>query len=959
MMPRFVGTNGFAYHGLNRSHACLAAVAAALGLFVASSHAQAPGIILGPQAAAAPALDIGQLLLGELNCVACHQADAGVRARLTSRPPPLLADAGLRITPQYLRAFVADPQSEKPGTTMPELLHGMSREEKAETVEALVHFLLSLNAAPAPAAVGADPFKIQQGRLLYHQIGCVACHAPQESAAALRSPSDPEHAQTTKLETDELAGLKLASVPLGDLAKKTTVEPLAKFLMDPLSVRPSGRMPSLGLNEGEATALAMYLLREQALGPSAGRTPQKLRGLSYQYFEGDFSDTKSIERSKPKASGLIDHFALSARKRTDNIGFRFTGFVTAPADGDYTFYTVSDDGSQLYLAGTLVVNNDGTHATTEKKGSIRLKAGEHPIKVLWFNGGGEMFLKVSYEGPGLNKQEIPASALSTDQGLPMVPLGEEKVAVDPAKAKHGRELFGPLGCAACHSIGQQSSPASTLAAKPLADLDAAASDGCLGSNVKSGVPRFHLSGPQRDALRAALAARASLAQPLDAKAELARTMAALNCCACHSRDGGGGPVAGRAEYFTTVGEADLGDEGRLAPDLTRVGDKLRPDWLRTFLLSKGSVRPYMATRMPQFGQANVGRLAAAFEKADSSRAELAAAPESSEANYGRKLVGTSGMGCITCHTFAGHKSLGIPAMDLTVMTRRLKKDWFHRYLLDPASLRPGTRMPGFWPEGKSARQDILGGDTDRQINAIWAYLSKGTEVGLPEGLIRGRIELVASNEAVIYRNFIDGSGPRAIGVGYPEKANLSFDANDLRLALIWQGPFIDAAKHRDGRGAGFVPPLGYNVVKMPAGAPFAMLDNPGAAWPLAGGKKAGYQMRGYRLDAKRRPTFLYSYQRVQIEDQPVAVPGELDPGLRRTLTFHADQPVETLWFRAWAGAKIKPQGGGYLADGKVKLQFTLSGGAKPLLRQSGGHSEILVPVTFSGKEASIVEDINW
>ena len=91
----------------------------------------------------------------------------------------------------------------------------------------------------------------------------------------------------------------------------------------------------------------------------------------------------------------------------------------------------------------------------------------------------------------------------------------------------------------------------------------------------------------------------------------------------------------------------------------------------------------------------------------------------------------------------------------------------------------------------------------------------------------------------------------------------------------------------------------------------------------------------------------------------MAVPGEPDPGLRRTLTLLADQPVETLWFRAWASARIEPQGGGYLADGKVKLQFTLTGGAKPLLRQSGDHSELLVPVTFSGKEASIVEDINW
>ncbi len=233
MKPRFVGTEQFTYHEVNWWYAWLAAVAAATSLFVNSSHAQPPGVILGPQAAAPPALDIGQLLLGELNCVACHQADAGVKTRLTSRQPPLLADIASRITSQYLRAFLADPQSEKPGSTMPELLHGMSQEETRETLEALVHFLLSLNEAPAPAAVGADAFKIQQGRLLYHQVGCVACHAPLESATALRSSSDPAQAQTTILETAELASLKLASVPLGNLAKKTTAEPLAKFLSAP------------------------------------------------------------------------------------------------------------------------------------------------------------------------------------------------------------------------------------------------------------------------------------------------------------------------------------------------------------------------------------------------------------------------------------------------------------------------------------------------------------------------------------------------------------------------------------------------------------------------------------------------------------------------------------------------------------------------------------------------------
>lgn len=61
-------------------------------------------------------------------------------------------------------------------------------------------------------------------------------------------------------------------------------------------------------------------------------------------------------------------------------------------------------------------------------------------------------------------------------------------------------------------------------------------------------------------------------------------------------------------------------------------------------------------------------------------------------------------------------------------------------------------------------------------------------------------------EPIIYRNFIEGAGARAIGVGYPEKVNLAFDANSLRVAMIWQGAFIDAARHWRDRGVGYQPP---------------------------------------------------------------------------------------------------------------------------------------------------------
>ena len=282
-------------------------------------------------------------------------------------------------------------------------------------------------------------------------------------------------------------------------------------------------------------------------------------------------------------------------------------------------------------------------------------------------------------------------------------------------------------------------------------------------------------------------------------------------------------------------------------------------------------------------------------------------------------------------------------------------------------------MPSFWPEGKSLRKDILDGDTDRQVGAIWAYLSKGELAGLPPGLIQGKLELVATNEAILYRNFIAGAGSRAIGVGYPEKANLAWDANDLRLAMIWQGPFLDAARHRTGRGEGFEPPLGYNVINMPPGRSFGFLDSAESPWPAIAGPKAGFRMGGYSLDAERRPTFRYSFENIQVEDYPVAIPGELDAFLRRTLTLRSDKPVGKLWFRAWVGSKIEPRAdGSFLADDKLRFQFQIGpstgpvvrqsegpGSPKPVIRQSEGHAELLVPVEFSGGEARIIEQINW
>ncbi|NBV24315.1 MAG: cytochrome c1 [Proteobacteria bacterium] len=889
--------------------------------------------------AASAAAPDGELLLGSLNCTACHVAGPTVNGRLAPNLAPRLGKDGAHVTPQWVRAWLTDPQAAKPGTTMPDALHALPPAERTEATEALTHFVLSLQPATAAKPAAYSTSAVNAGRELFHTVGCVACHAPLEG---------PVHSK----EKVDVAALAAGSAPLGDLARKFTVGDLAAFLRDPVKTRSSGRMPSLRLNEGEARAIATYLLRAQV---PAGTTV-KLAGLSYEYFEPGFTKLADLEKATaPKATGVADAPTLKVALKPGSYGLRFRGTITIPKDGEYTFYTDSDDGSALFINEKRVVNNDGIHPPQSREGKVTLKAGEHAFGVDYFDGGGGAELKVSWKGPGIGKQEIPASVFSHD-GQPMRPVGDAPFAVDASKAARGKELFASLGCAGCHQTGPER-VASTLKAPPFTVLKDV-NGGCLANTPTKTAPKFKLSDDQRQALRTTLAAKDTLNAALEPKAKVARTLTQLNCVACHLRDGQGGPGRGRAEYFSPAIEADLGDEGRIPPHLTGVGNKLRPEWLEQTLWKGGAVRPYMATRMPQFGEANVKHLVTGFAEVDV-LASTAPAPATDPvlAKQGHKLAGTGGLSCIACHNFAGKPSLGVPALDLTTVPDRLNWDWFRRYLLNPQVLRPGTRMPPFWPDGKAANRDILGGDTEKQVAALWAFLGKGKLAELPPGLITGKLELVATNEALIYRNFIEGAGSRAIGVAFPEKVNFAFDANELRLALVWQGPFIDAARHRTGRGVGYEPPLGYNVVKWAPGPQFALLDSPGASWPAETGRSATGQFRGYTLDAQQRPAFRYTFGDVNVEDYATPLPGEADTGLRRTLTLHSPKPVTGLQFRAAVGAKIEDKGNGtFLVDGKVRLKLT---GGQAFIRESGGKQELLVAVEFKNGEAKLVEELAW
>jgi mono/diheme cytochrome c family protein len=893
--------------------------------------------------------DGGRLLLGELNCIACHQADGAQAAVILPKQSPVLDEVGKRVHPEFLTSFLANPHAVKPGTSMPDLLSGLPAAERDKAVLALVNFLVR---ADAPAELSSDPAAIKRGKQLFHQIGCVACHAPE---------ADPKT-------------MPRGSVPLSDLKAKYTVPSLAGFLQEPHRVRPSARMPSFNLEKTEAIDLASYLIGEVNSRP-------RNANMKFAAYEGNWEKVPKFEDLKPYKTGESAGLDLNMAGREGNFGMRFTGFLKIEREGDYTFHIGSDDGSLLFIDGKKIADADGVHPHSVNSGRAHLKAGLHPIQVDYTQGGGEWTVTLEFEGPGVPRQDAALAIVMTEQGNPTPPPAPKdakpRFVFEPDLVEPGRVLFTNLGCASCHQLKRDGKTIAGIQAKPLSKLDP--TKGCLaisrdttlaaavvdplqpGSGPR--LPQFDLNFNQQSALAAAITTPiAADAKPTAAQA-ITHTMTAFNCYACHSRDKVGGPERDRNALFISA-IPEMGDEGRVPPPLDGVGDKLNDEWMRHVLDNGAKDRPYMLTRMPRFGGGNVGHLSAAFAAND--RRTEATVPKIEEPEIrtraaGRFLVGDKALACIKCHRFGENRATGIQALDLQTMTRRIREDWFFRYMVNPEIYRPGTRMPSAFVDGKVAVKDLYHGDANQQLLAIWTFLKAGTQAAVPEGLIANLIELKPSGKPILYRNFLEGLTPRGIAVGYPEKGHLAWDANNLSLTLLWHGRFIDAGKHWEGRGPGKQGPLGDHVVRFEETSPFARLEStgPNVPWPNQPPNERGYRFLGYALDTQGRPHFKYQGPDFAVEDFPQPVPQGAEGSFKRQLTVTATKPVDDLYFRAAAGQTVEAQADGwYIINGVVRVRISGAQG-QPALRKSGNLTELLLPVKFTNGKAEITQEIVW
>jgi mono/diheme cytochrome c family protein len=617
-----------------------------LALFVPAGQAPTPFLAVGPFTVRWEG-DLQSPLRGTFKL----GAESSGKFKLSLNGQPLLEGPGLKTVQLNKGAnhLVAELTSADQGDTFVRL-NWASKDFPLEPVPPT----LLTHAADKDLDAAAQR---REGRLLFAQLNCAACHADAALIPA-KGTGMPELGQNAPL--------------LADLGAKYRPEFIADWIADPHAVRPHTLMPKVFAGEGaELKAADIAAMLTQGAKPMEAHARKELAPPG----GGLFANLGCIAcHQRPDAEGKDPH---------DRIPLGHVG----------------DKWNQSALVEFL--KNPSANYAATRMPHFRLQDEEAAQLAAYLVH---------------NSRMVKRKALAGD-------------------ATRGAALLVSGGCLNCHA----GMPATTQ--PPLAKILKAADKGCLGADpaARGTAPDFALTDGQRASLKAFLGTDlASLKQ--DTPAEFAeRQIRNLNCVACHARDGNVSTwtkVDGEAKKLRDALPPKEHVEGEAVPDapippLTWLGEKLKHDWMSKFIAGQIGYKPrtWLIGRMPGFPQHVASPLALGLNHQHGLPQKEAAepAPDAEKAAIGEKLVGADGgFNCITCHAVGDQAATAVfeaPAINFVQSIERLRKGYFHRWVMAPIRIDPDTKMPKYAdPEGMTQLTDPFEGKGVQQFEAIREYL---------------------------------------------------------------------------------------------------------------------------------------------------------------------------------------------------------------------------------------------
>jgi mono/diheme cytochrome c family protein len=167
------------------------------------------------------------------------------------------------------------------------------------------------------------------------------------------------------------------------------------------------------------------------------------------------------------------------------------------------------------------------------------------------------------------------------------------------------------------------------------------------------------------------------------------------------------------------------------PPLTWFGEKLQTGYMAAMIAGAQGFkpRPWLASRMPGFGGPGGGIAHGLAHSHGFPLIDLPAEPQptAETAEIGKKLIGPDGgFNCMQCHGLKEQPATAVfeaPGINFAYSSQRLRKGYYHRWMLNPLRVDPDTKMPKFSEDHQTTQlTDVLGGKATPQFEAIWQYL---------------------------------------------------------------------------------------------------------------------------------------------------------------------------------------------------------------------------------------------
>jgi RHS repeat-associated protein len=171
-----------------------------------------------------------------------------------------------------------------------------------------------------------------------------------------------------------------------------------------------------GPDPGSGRPVTSYRYDETTIGTSTtSGTP--LEGLQGDYYSNiNLAGRPTLRQTDSSVDFNWGSGGPSGLGATDNFSVRWTGTITLPTSGAYTFTVRSDEGARLVVGGTVAIDNWVDQTVTDVSSpAISYSAGSYKLELDYYEhtGPAEVHLRWSCAScsPAISDQIIPASAL--------------------------------------------------------------------------------------------------------------------------------------------------------------------------------------------------------------------------------------------------------------------------------------------------------------------------------------------------------------------------------------------------------------------------------------------------------------------------------------------------------------------------------------------------------------------